>query len=168
VYLSRVQLNLVRKGAHKLLGSPQALHAAVLSSFPQSDAERGRVLWRVDRDSNQTWLYVVSTPQPDFTHIVEQAGWPMTQGWAVRDYAPLLDSLAVGQEWEFRLTANPTHLARIGKDGPLKRMGHVTVDHQQKWLLCRCGDLGFEIPVSNGVANVVVHDRLVERFQRRS
>ena len=71
MHLSRIQINPARRGGQKLLGSPQAMHAAVLGSFPEAGDERGRVLWRVDRDEHKTWLYVTSRPRPDFAHIVE-------------------------------------------------------------------------------------------------
>ncbi|MFI2105683.1 type I-E CRISPR-associated protein Cas6/Cse3/CasE [Isoptericola sp. NPDC019693] len=161
MYLSRIQINPARRGARKLLGSPQAMHAAVLASFPQSDEERGRVLWRVDRDGPRTWVYVVSAPAPDFAHVVEQAGWPTTQStWAVRSYEPLLERLAAGQEWAFRLTANPTH-TREGK-----RYAHVTVAQQLDWLLTRTAGWGFDVRGRDDARDLVVHDRRVDRFPR--
>jgi len=155
VYLSRVQINPARRGGRKLLGSPQAMHAAVLSAFPQTGADRGRVLWRVDTDPYKQWLYVLSEPEPDFAHIIEQAGWPTTQdGWAVRPYEPLLARLENGQRWAFRLTANPVRSSRATEwvkdsDGQghfvyptkssdnqrSKRHGHLTVDQQLDWLI---------------------------------
>jgi len=184
MYLSRVQINEQRRGGRKLLGSPQAMHAAVLWAFPQTSEERGRVLWRVDRDKHCRWLYVVSRPAPDFAHIVEQAGWPTTQeGWTVRPYAPLLDRLDAGQTWAFRVTANPTRTSRATKvvnhipvlpfpdsaEDVLrpKRYGHVTVEQQLKWLLDRSSKWGFTIQESNGVQDIVVHDRRTERFSRQ-
>jgi len=155
MYLSRVQINPARRGGRKLLGSPQAMHAAVLSAFQQTGFDRGRVLWRVDTDAHHRWLYVCSEPVPDFAHIIEQAGWPTTQeGWAVRPYEPLLNRLKNGQRWAFRLTANPVRSSRAtgwvkDKDGQghfvypertpdnprTKRHGHLTVDQQLQWLI---------------------------------
>ncbi len=54
MYLTRFRLNTARSGARKLLASPQAMHAAVMSSFPTllpSDTDGPRVLWRIDRTS---------------------------------------------------------------------------------------------------------------------
>lgn len=166
MYLSRIQINSARRGGRKLLGSPQAMHAAVLSAFPQGDEERGRVLWRVDRDVRQNWLYVVSRPRPDFAHIVEQAGWQTTQdGWDVRDYAPLLERLENGQQWAFRLTANPTRFSNEDR----KVYGHVTVAQQSDWLLSRQEKWGFEVvPTADGEGRqLLVHDRHTARFNRR-
>ncbi|HEY4753853.1 MAG TPA: type I-E CRISPR-associated protein Cas6/Cse3/CasE [Candidatus Limnocylindrales bacterium] len=163
MHLSRIQINPARRGGRRLLGSPQAMHAAVLASFPEGDDDRGRVLWRVDRDQHRTWLYVVSRPVPDFGHIVEQAGWQTREdNWAVRPYERLLDRLAVGQTWAFRVTANPSH-AHEGK-----RYGHVTVAQQEEWLLGRAAGWGFDVTGTGGTKNLVVSDRRVEQFRRES
>ncbi len=180
MHLSRIQINPARRGGQKLLGSPQAMHAAVLSAFPDTGDDRGRVLWRIDRDQHKTWLYVTSRPRPDFAHIVEQAGWATTQdGWDVRAYATLLGSLAEGQNWGFRVTANPTRSTRragrqtgaapSGTSAEVeksKRYGHVTVDQQLDWFAQRTTGWGFTVAERDGVPDVVVHDRRTERFRR--
>lgn len=185
MYLSRIQINPARRGGQKLLGSPQAMHAAVLSSFMDDGDSRGRVLWRVDRDEHRTWLYVTSAPRPDFAHIVEQAGWSTTQveaegaqsGWDVRSYENLLGSLAEGQTWGFRVTANPTRSTRRGgsqtgatpsgtQTAKSQRYGHVTVDQQLEWFTQRSTGWGFTVAERDGVPDVVVHDRRTERFRR--
>jgi CRISPR system Cascade subunit CasE len=139
------------------------MHAAVLAGFPHADPASGRVLWRVDRNDERVLLYVVSPDRPDWTHIAEQAGWPtLTDTWAVRSYDSLLDRLAPGQQWAFRLTANPVR----NVDG--KRMGHVTAAQQQEWLLSRVERFGFRVRVNDSVPDVFVHDRQLERFTRQN
>jgi len=163
MHLSRIQINPARRGGRRLLGSPQAMHAAVLAAFPDDDETRGRVLWRVDRDWHQTWLYMVSRPVPDLAHVVEQAGWQTRQdSWAVRPYAGLLARLAPGQTWAFRLTANPSR-SHAGK-----RYGHVTVAQQEEWLLSRAEGWGFAVVIRDGGRELVVHDRRTEQFRRES
>lgn len=158
MYLTRFRLNTARPGARRLLSSPQAMHAAVLSAFP--DLMPGdtpapgtpRILWRLDQQARaQVILYVVSPATPDLTHLVEQAGWPAAAaadpanpGWQTRPYTPLLDRLTTGQHWSFRLTANPVHTIRRTKDEPRKITAHLTPVHQKGWLLDeqrqqRCG-----------------------------
>lgn len=180
MHLSRIQINPARRGGQKLLGSPQAMHAAVLGSFQESGDERGRVLWRVDRDQHKTWLFVVSGPRPDFAHIVEQAGWATTQtGWDVRAYQNLLGSLGEGQAWGFRVTANPTRSTRrvgrqtgatpSGTQSPpekSQRYGHVTVEQQLDWFAARTAGWGFTVTERDGAPDVVVHERRTEKFQR--
>jgi CRISPR system Cascade subunit CasE len=174
-YLSRVKLNPARRAGRGVLGSPQAMHAAVLASFPGRLADRTteRVLWRLDPGDGEVLLYVVSPEQPDFTHLVEQAGWPTLQNWETREYAPFLDRLASGQRWGFRLTANPTRSRPPKAGAPSQRFGHVTVAQQQAWLVDRAERAGFELPSALGPDGVrrpenglVVRNRAVDRFRR--
>lgn len=149
MFLSRFRVNTARPGARRLLSSPQAMHAAVMSSFPRllpTDApptDAPRVLWRLDQRARaEVLLYVVSPDRPDFTHLVEQAGWPAAAstdprhpGWQTRPYGPLLDRLAAGDRWSFRLTANPVHTIRRKDGEPRKLTAHLTPYHQMSWLL---------------------------------
>lgn len=159
MFLSRFRVNTARPGARRLLSSPQAMHAAVMSSFPHilpSDSPRPdapRVLWRLDqRGRAEVLLYVVSPDRPDLTHLVEQAGWPAVAdpenpGWQTRPYTPLLDRLTTGDRWAFRLTANPVHTVRRKEGEPRKLTAHLTPVHQMGWLLDeeRQKRLGFRI-----------------------
>lgn len=166
-YLSRIDINSRKRGARKLLTSPRAMHAAVESSLPPSARRPGeRFLWRVDRADPKIELYVVSPGLPDFTHIVEQAGWEREgeKGWVSRPYARLLDRLETGQAWIFRLTANPTRMGKTA-DGVPKRFGHVTAAQQLQWLLDRAQPNGFSIPVEkDGDPAVEVIARSEDRF----
>ncbi|MER5951709.1 type I-E CRISPR-associated protein Cas6/Cse3/CasE [Streptomyces sp. NPDC001904] len=158
MYLTRFRINTARPGARRLLSSPQALHAAVLSGFPDllpgdtPTPGEPRVLWRLDQQARaQVLLYIVSPAAPDLTHLVEQAGWPAaaaanpdSPGWQTRPYAPLLDRLTNGDHWSFRLTANPVHTIRRTPDESRKITAHLTPVHQKGWLLDeqrqqRCG-----------------------------
>jgi CRISPR system Cascade subunit CasE len=175
MYLTRFDINPARRGAHRLLGSPQAMHAAVLACFPPHGPDdtppegRARVLWRVDRaGKTAAQLYVVSPSTPDLTHLVEQAGWPTTQTWQSRDYTPLLDRLEQGQRWGFRLKANPVHNVRVQEGNRTQPLGHVTVAQQQNWLTTRVEKHGFTLTKgTDGEPQVVVHDREIVRFIRQ-
>ncbi|MGV7400552.1 type I-E CRISPR-associated protein Cas6/Cse3/CasE, partial [Mycobacterium kansasii] len=89
--LTKMAINPRRRGARTLLTSPQAMHAAVMAGFADPrPTSHGRVLWRLDTyDQHQVILFIVSPDCPDFTHLVEQAGWPTTQTWTTRPYDPL-------------------------------------------------------------------------------
>ncbi|MBL8932308.1 MAG: type I-E CRISPR-associated protein Cas6/Cse3/CasE [Kineosporiaceae bacterium] len=170
MYLSRCEINPRRRGARPLLASPHALHAAVRFAFPRTelDSAPGRVLWRLDSADHRHVLYTVSPQPPDFTHVVEQAGWPATTGWQTRDYMPLLNRLAEGQAWHFRLTANPTHSGRRRPGASTQRFGHVTVEQQATWLVSRSPGWGFAIPEAKDSAPMsLVHQRAVRTFQRK-
>ncbi|MER6738436.1 type I-E CRISPR-associated protein Cas6/Cse3/CasE [Streptomyces puniciscabiei] len=154
MYLTRFRLNTARSGARRLLSSPQAMHAAVMSSFPHAlpTAEQApRVLWRIDRNASaEVLLFVVSPDRPDLTHLVEQAGWPAaaasgTPGWQTYAYTPFLERLEKGTTWNFRLTANPVHHARTRDGEPTKRTAHLTARHQLQWLLARQDAAGFHV-----------------------
>ncbi len=175
VYLSRIQLNPRRRDARWLLSSPQRLHAAVLQSFPEPPTgDRGgepRVLWRLDEDHGRVLLYVVSPQQPDFAGLAEQAGWPTTERGTTQPYDRLLDRLAPGQQWAFRLTANPTRYLR-SEDGRARRVGHVTVGFQEQWLLERSEAHGFRVTTgpqdtADGPADLLITRRTVDSFGRR-
>lgn len=150
MYLTRFRFNTARTGARKLLSAPQAMHAAVLGGFPgvlPSDTEKPRVLWRIDRRAKaEVFLYVVAPDEPDYTHLVEQAGWPESGTlWETRDYGPFLDRLAAGGVWEFRLTANPVHHIRRRDGEDTKATAHLTGRHQMGWLLERAEASGFRV-----------------------
>lgn len=148
MYLTRMPINSVRKGAARLLASPQMMHAAVLASFPPDavleHSERGRVLWRIDRTGPHAYLYVVSPEKPDLTALVEQAGWPLAETWQTKEYDPLLDRIQLGDEYRFALVANPTREVRQAS-GRSKRLPHVTSAQQEEWLVLKGQRSGFEI-----------------------
>lgn len=140
MYLTKFEINRARRGARQLLGSPQAMHAVVMSAFPSGSA--GRPLWRVDSYPDSAALFILSATPPDLTHAVEQAGWPTTQAWQTRDYATVLESVRARQTFRFRLTANPTRSVKLKEGKRSQRVGHVTAAQQQAWLLERATRLG--------------------------
>ena len=180
---SRFEFHRLRRGSQKLIASPQAMHAAIAASFritslqevtennffTHSDIQirtKPRVLWRIDDDGRRALLYVVSSEKPDFSHIVEQAGWENKECWATKSYDEFLDSLSFGQEWAFRLAANPTRSSRLGDGQRSQRLAHVTVNQQRQWLLDRCHMLGFDIPLSShGLPEFDIRYRSIRTFR---
>jgi CRISPR system Cascade subunit CasE len=169
---------MARPGAIRLLSSPYRMHAAVEQSFPPNSkrsSEEGRILWRVDsspRREEGTWLYVVSPDYPDFSHIVEQGGWPANAESESKDYSPVLDCLESGQVWHFRLKGNPARKALVDKGkSPNQKVigkiqGHVTAEQQLGWLLSRAGKHGFSIPNGkDGQPAVTASQRRVETYR---
>ncbi|WP_431983091.1 type I-E CRISPR-associated protein Cas6/Cse3/CasE [Streptomyces qinglanensis] len=160
-FLSRIRINPLRAESRKLLTSPRAMHAAVQGGLPGTPDEE-RTLWRLDDDNpHRPHLFVLTSSRPDWTHLVEAAGWPDADGehHAIRDYKPLLDQLALGREFAFRLTANPVqNTNRPAKPTPRQaerlaagerrsfRLGHRTATTQLAWFLTRIHRWGFEIP----------------------
>lgn len=170
MYLSRIALNINRKDTISALNSPQKLHAAVESSFPPTDEQKARNLWRIDRLGNDIYLLVLSVRKPDFLHIIEQFGWPGSdQKWETKDYTIMLDRIQKGQVWQFRLRANPVHSVKMNSDTSKQEVNqrgkvyaHVTEEQQSKWLLDRAEKYGFAL--SKDSFRVVQRD--IKRFKR--
>ncbi|MCM2393029.1 type I-E CRISPR-associated protein Cas6/Cse3/CasE [Streptomyces albipurpureus] len=164
-YLSRIRINPLRAESRRLLSNPRALHGAVMGGLPGA-ADSERTLWRLDADNpHRPQLFVLTRSKPDWTHIVEQAGWPDADGEhaAVRDYEPLLDQIATGREFAFRLTANPVQntasptkptssqrarLDAMEDDRRARgfRLAHRTAAAQLDWFLARTERWGFAVP----------------------
>jgi len=192
MYLTRAYLNPRRDGAQRLLASPHRMHAATLASFPDqpvpAPSDRGRVLWRLDPDNpHRPVLWIVSPTRPDLTHIIETAGWPRadTPQWESRSYEPLLQRLATGQRYAFRLTANPTRQIKNDDSkangapapGPRprgKRVPHATVDHQLDWLSQRAEHAGFRLLPASALlpgsgehaTQIELRERATARFRK--
>lgn len=144
MFLTKIELDPSRRFARKCLSSPQVMHAVIFKATGSNDGDGpGRVLWRVDR-SLATSLYLLSPSEPDCSQIVQEAG---TAGARARtlDYSPFLERLEAGQEWAFRLTANPSYSASRGQGVRGKRVGHITVEQQRQWLITRASGYGFEL-----------------------
>lgn len=172
MFLTKIDLDPTRRATRRYLGSPQVMHAVVMKATKGGQDEGpGRVLWRVDQGVT-TSLYLLSPSEPDCTQLVTEAGAAGTQARTL-DYSPLLDRLAPGQLWAFRLTANPSYSSPRGPGVRGKRYGHVTVEQQRQWLVERAPRHGFELmPVdhvddegSDGAVMVVHRERPV--FNRR-
>ncbi|MBN6050777.1 type I-E CRISPR-associated protein Cas6/Cse3/CasE, partial [Nonomuraea sp. RK-328] len=163
-YLSRIRINPFREKSRLLLASPHAMHGAVMYGIPDAPTDQ-RILWRLDADNpHRPMLFVLTATRPDWSHLVEQAGWPDGDGEhaAVRDYAPLLAQIAVGREFAFRLTANPVQNTSTpvqptatqrerAADAKRRsfRIGHRTAGHQLDWFLSRTERWGFEVPLAH-------------------
>lgn len=144
-YFSRFMINPQRRGAWKLLRSPQAMHAAVMATLPpDTDYSESRILWRLDESKHAPTLYMLSPEKPDFSALVEQAGWQTRPGESAH-YGRLLAKLENGQEWAFRLAANPVKRHTNKQTGKREVFPHVTAEQQQAWIRERAPQWGFEV-----------------------
>ncbi|MER6736554.1 type I-E CRISPR-associated protein Cas6/Cse3/CasE [Streptomyces puniciscabiei] len=165
-YLSKIALNPRRRAATALLSSPHRLHAAILSGLAVQPVTE-RVLWRLDSTTpHRADILVLTDSRPSWAHLVDDAGWPGADGGTplIADYTPLLERIARGREFAFRLTANPVHNVprptrpseqqatrlKEGADNGSRhrgfRVAHRTAAQQLQWLLKRCERHGFSIP----------------------
>lgn len=181
-YLCSVGLNPLRRGAQNLLSNPQRMHAAVEGIIPPQRS--GRILWRLERTPHRCELLVLSPDVPSLDHLVEQAGWPGNTQAAPRvaDMSPLLSKLAIGRQFEFRVTVNPASTTRTltnaSKNQASKldqsprsiRVGHRTVNHQLAWFTSRTTGVspqwGFTTGKTEETAEVRVVGREYLRFSR--
>ncbi|MEU5242668.1 type I-E CRISPR-associated protein Cas6/Cse3/CasE [Streptomyces asoensis] len=168
-YLSKIALNPRRRSALGLLSNPHKLHAAVLAGLAVQPVTE-RVLWRMENHTaHRAEILVLTASRPSWEHLVEQAGWPDADGGhpLIADYTPLLQRIARGREFAFRLTANPVQsvkrpdkpsdeqLTRLKADtdtanGPVRhrgfRVAHRTAAQQIGWLMQQADHHGFTIP----------------------
>ena len=169
MYLSRVKLNTKRRPTIEALATPQMIHGAAEASFPMNTGEaRERILWRVDYFEDNCYLLVLSGEKPDFTHIINQFGFPeLDQMWETKNYENLLARLQEGQSWRFRLRANPVHSV-MEENGEASRRGkvlaHVTPQQQKQWLMARAQTCGFSLEEN---AFNVVHTEWMKFHKKR-
>jgi CRISPR system Cascade subunit CasE len=170
MYLSRVEINPRLRATKLALNSPQRLHAMVAASFPSLSvgSDHGRHLWRLDKLGHSFYVLVVSSVPPDFTHLIEQIGWAASkQSWETKSYDSFLARLQQGQEWQFRLRANPTHSVKRkeasneASDGRGIVHACSTIEKQKEWLMTKAPKHGFLL---NGFELVA---RDVSKFKRQ-
>ncbi|WP_019853939.1 type I-E CRISPR-associated protein Cas6/Cse3/CasE [Actinopolyspora mortivallis] len=164
-FLSRIRINPFREHSRRLLSNPRKMHGAVLGGVPDFSTDE-RVLWRLDGGgSHRPELVVLTVDAPDWSHLVEQAGWPGAEGrhYTVRDYGPVLEELSEGREFAFRVTANPVQnvprsdesvsegaASALPRRQRGRRTGCRTPAAQRGWFLERAQRWGFEVPHSPG------------------
>ncbi|MDO4671131.1 MAG: type I-E CRISPR-associated protein Cas6/Cse3/CasE [Aerococcus sp.] len=139
MYMTKLSLDVNSRATVSYLANLERIHGMIESAFPGG---RKRRLWRVDTWNNQPFVLVVSEDKPDFSNNSHHA--PI-QEWETRDYAPLLEKLEAGQQWRFRLCANPTHAVSPGKGKRGKVYAHVTTEQQQQWLYERQEQMGIRL-----------------------
>lgn len=172
-------LNPRRRQAIRFQHDPQAVHAAVESAFaPRHATQQSRTLWRLERREDTLTLLLLSEGIPSLEHIQEQAGWANEMSWESRPYDTFLSRLQIGQQYSFRLTANPTYTV-TDHNGVKRKVGHVTSAQQAKWLVDRAENLGVRFLSSDHeqqtiIANtrdddssaILVSQREILRFRR--
>lgn len=143
--LSRVELDDSLRSTMQALVCPQKLHGAVESAFA---GDRRRTLWRLDRLGGKLYLLIVSEEVPALAALAAQFGPRDRQPQAeAKEYDPFLQRITPDSVWQFRLTANPT-VSRTRQAAQRERgkvLAHITVEHQENWLLERAGKYGFSL-----------------------
>lgn len=166
MFLSRIWVDPTRRGARRLLASPQRVHAVVAAATSTGDDEC-RPLWRLDETSSGLQLLVTSAQEADFTSLLEQLDLPEADGWQTTSYQPFLDRIVEGQRWRFALACNPVRSVRQVDDparlGRGKRVPVVGAHQLQEWLINRAPGHGFHVDDDS----FIVSGRRAEEFRRR-
>lgn len=148
-YLSRVEVDVQNRAKTKDLTHLGAYHNWVEQSFPEEIAtgKRHRHLWRLDTLRAKRYLLILSESKPDPELLLRYG----VKGTVVtKSYDAFLNKLQAGQIMRFRLTANPTHkITPPGEKG--KVFPHITVEQQEKWLVSRAKESGFQLVRQVGI-----------------
>lgn len=174
-HITRFTFSRSSRPAIRALASPEVLHAIIAHATEQTapsttgqDPRRspeGRTLWRLDPGHERHRLFIVSPQRPDEQVLRAELGEAST--FESLDYRPLLDALHPGQEWCFRLKANPTKAVSQAHGQRGKRAGIVRAAEQVEWLTARAEQLGVSFPVNRfGLPEVVVRDTATIGFRR--
>lgn len=158
MYLSRVKINTSIRNTIKFLSSPQVIHAAVEASF--TDSDETRKLWRIDYYRGHPYMLLLSQNKPDFASFIKQFGYPDMPG-EVRDYQKVLDILQTGQQYRFRLCANPVYSIKQTDGQRGKVVPHITITQQEAWLQDKSERAGFTLN------EVAVIQRGIKKFTRQ-
>ena len=143
--LSRITLDAHKRGARKLMGNPQAMHAAVMAVFGNAPVgDEARPLWRVDSGNDGHHLYVSGPGTPNLAPLQAQAGVDGVMPVST-DLGPFLARLSQGQVWAFRLTANPVSAVSQGPGARGKVVPHVSAAQQLDWLDRKAEQHGFRV-----------------------
>ncbi len=174
MHLTRFNVDLRRRSAQSYVLSPQRLHAAICRAAPPQPRGGGRVLWRLDGVSGPTVdrppvLWIASPESPSLDELAAEAGLAIDGVvYTTKPYLPLLDRLAAGQRFGFRLAANAVRSRKSDEETDRgKRFGHVTAAQQLGWLLDRSDRHGFAVtPTASGEPDAAIVGRRILRFNR--
>lgn len=181
---TRVRINPMRRVARHALASNERLHAIVQRAIDGDGhitsggtaAKAGntavgggtRTLWRLDPGSAAHALYIVGDDYVNAAVLQEQLGIEFADISSC-SYDPFLDRLAVGQQWRFRLKANPTRTIGSRQHGVRgRRVAIVDQAEQIEWLNRQAAAAGFHIPINRLEApEVIVRDSGAVSFMRQ-
>jgi CRISPR system Cascade subunit CasE len=163
MYLSRIELDITQHNTMRALASPHVMHAAIENCFRDRSGAADRKLWRVDRLGGNMYLLLLSHQIPNFENFVKQFCGNGRSG-ETKSYDSMLSRIREGQQWRFRLKANPVHSVKNVTDTTSrgKIYAHVTTAWQKNWLRKKASVCGFE--VGDEMYDVVQSEQI--RFKR--
>ncbi|NEG89752.1 type I-E CRISPR-associated protein Cas6/Cse3/CasE [Bifidobacterium aerophilum] len=167
---TRIMVDPHSRHARWAMTSLERQHAIISRSLDPDHAGDRRSLWRLDKGRNGTpsRLYIVSDAVPDIRVLHDELDVGAND-MASCAYEPFLDRLRIGQEWGFRLRANPTKSivsAERGRRG--RRVGICRIDEQLQWLERKSRECGFHMPINRlELPEVMVRDSRAVDFMRQ-
>jgi CRISPR system Cascade subunit CasE len=165
MYLSKLAVDVTSREFRRDYADVREMHRTVMSAFNDvTDGTPARrthaVLWRLDNAQRGFTQYVQSHSQPDWGHL--PPGY-LTSPPQVRSMQPVLDAIAPGRRFAFRMVANPTRtIPRTdttprpdGKRPPTRNLPLRKPEDQIRWLIRQAERYGFAIPTAaNGQPDV--------------
>lgn len=156
LYLSQLVLNGVCRDVRRDLADCAALHARVLSAFPDdptitSARDHFGVLYRVEPTSHGACILVQSRHRPDWSRL--PAGYLRVPATEPKPVDLLYARVVPGQELVFRLRANPTRRissrnTEQGEQWRGKRVELRRAEDQIAWLRRKGRESGFALVVA--------------------
>ncbi|GAA2635403.1 type I-E CRISPR-associated protein Cas6/Cse3/CasE [Dactylosporangium fulvum] len=161
MYLSKLVIDPTSREFRRDYADVREMHRTVMSAFGEvANDEPARqahaVLWRLDNAQRGFTQYVQSGSEPDWSRL--PSGY-VSGAPEVRSMQPVLDAIAPGRRFAFRLVANPTRtIARVdapprldGKRPQGRKVPLRKPDDQVCWLVRQAERCGFIIPTgANG------------------
>jgi CRISPR system Cascade subunit CasE len=136
--------------------APDAIHRVLSGVFPgKRNDSKNESIWRIDNLGDSKALIVVSSDIPNLNHLVDSVGIKNSGAVSTNesgtqdktiDYNPFLKQVMDGQNWNFRLCANPVEHRR---QNPADKRGKIfalrTISEQIKWIESQGEKNGFAV-----------------------
>jgi len=143
MYLSRIEIDICNRTLLQALAVPEFMHAAIENCVI---GKRQRNLWRVDTIGEKHYLLIVSQEKIDFSPLKKKFGYD--DGKPIDppvSYEHLFAKLKEGQQWRFRLCANPTKSIMIDPSGKRGKVYAVRPSESKQWLIGKSAKKGFAV-----------------------
>lgn len=143
MFISKLSLDPASRQVQAEIANRYELHRTLTAQFPEARREDIGLLYRIELPDRQSYmpitLLVQSQIEPDW-RLIARSGLLMEPP-QVKEF---VISFAVGDEFYFRVLANPT-VRRSQPDAKGKRVGLYGLEEQQAWILRKAEQGGFSI-----------------------
>ncbi|MER7003889.1 type I-E CRISPR-associated protein Cas6/Cse3/CasE [Dactylosporangium sp. NPDC000555] len=179
MYLSKLLINVYSREFRRDYADIRQMHRTVMSGYPNlpndTPARQSQaVLWRLDSMHRGFVQYVQSLGKPDWGRL---PGDYLAEPAQVRSLQPVLDAIAPGRRFAFRLVGNPVRTIAYPTGRapvePGKRTHGIKValrdpQEQLEWLIRKGEQHGFVIPTAaSGRPDAAPSPRMTLTGQKR-